>query len=165
MTITLIRALQSVAKADQDDGIGSGRYASTTDKTGKFWGSAGAGGAFYSKKSKKFLLAFRSAYVNEPHTWGVWGGAIDDDESPEEAIEREIEEETKYKGSYEIVPLYVYKNGDFRYHNFLILVEDEFNPKLCWETEKFGWFRIDSFPKPLHFGLEKLKPYLIKYGG
>ena len=60
---------------------------------------------------------------------------------------------------------YVYKNGDFRYHNFLILVEDEFNPKLCWETEKFGWFRIDSFPKPLHFGLEKLKPYLIKYRG
>jgi len=135
-------------------------YGKLITKSGKFWGSAGAGGVFYSTTSKKFLLAFRSAQVNEPHTWGVWGGAIDEDETPLQAIKREIEEETGYKGKYKLIPSYVYKKGDFQYHNFIITIDKEFKPRLDWETEKYGWFAIDEFPSPLHFGLKALLPRL-----
>jgi 8-oxo-dGTP pyrophosphatase MutT (NUDIX family) len=150
----------SKIKASDDDEIGTGDHALTTDKSGKFWGNAGAGGVFYCKSTKKFLLAFRSAHVNEPHTWGVWGGAIDDDESPLQAVKREVQEETGYKGNYQIIPSFVYKKGDFQYHNFVIVVEKEFDPKLDWETEKFGWFALDEFPTPLHFGLKSLVSHL-----
>lgn len=151
----------SVLAANDDDGdIGKGKYALTTDKSGKFWGNAGAGGIFYAKDTKRFLLAYRSAYVNEPHTWGVWGGALDKEETPLQAIQREVEEETRYSGKYKLVPLFVYKKGEFQYNNFVILVEKEFEPHLDWETEKYGWFTLDEFPTPLHFGLKALLPHL-----
>jgi len=147
---------------DDDDEIGKGKHALTTDKTGKFWGNAGAGGIFYAEDTKRFLLPFRSEYVNEPHTWGVWGGAIDKGENPEEAVKREIREEAKYTGKYKLIPLYVFQKGDFKYHNFLIILPSEFKPSLDWETEKSGWFALDKFPTPLHFGLKALMPSLVK---
>ena len=153
--------LKKYVIADEDE-IGKGKHALTTDKSGKFWGHAGAGGIFYAEKTKKFLLAFRSEYVNEPHTWGVWGGAIDRKESPEEAVKREIREETGYEGKYKLIPLYVYQKGDFKYHNFLIVIPAEFTPSLDWETEKFGWFALNEFPSSLHFGLKALMPSLVK---
>jgi len=155
-----IDARYKIQADDDDDEIGTGKHALTTDKSGKFWGNAGAGGVFYATETKKFLLPFRSAQVNEPHTWGVWGGAIDHEETPLEAIKREIEEETGYKGKYKLIPSYVYKKGDFQYHNYVVVVEKEFKPKLCWETEKSGWFGLDEFPTPLHFGLKALLPHL-----
>ncbi len=150
--------------AKYEDEIGIGKHALTTDKSGKFWGDAGAGGVFYSISSKRFLLSYRSAHVNEPHTWGVWGGALDNGETPLQAIEREIKEETGYKGKYKLIPSYVYTKGDFKYHNYIIEVASEFKPKLCWETENFGWFPIDDFPTPLHFGLKALLPMLKEHG-
>jgi len=155
----LISALKRIF-ANDDDAIGSGKWASTTDPTGKFWGTAGAGGIFFANSTGRYLLAFRSAQVNEPHTWGVWGGALDKGETPDSAIRREIREETKYTGEYELFPIWVYQKGEFKYHNYIIMVDDEFEPKLCWETEDFGWFNRDNFPKPLHFGLKAVLPFL-----
>jgi len=156
--VRLVAALQKVI-ADNDQ-IGSGKYALTTDKTGKFWGDKGAGCIFYAKDSKKLLLAFRSEHVNEPHTWGVWGGAIDRNESPIDAVKREVKEETGYRGKFELEPIFTYEKGDFRYYNFLAIVSSEFIPKLDWETEDFGWFALNEFPTPLHFGLKSLLPHL-----
>jgi len=135
-------------------------YSIYTDPSGQFWGNAGAGGIFYAKSTGKYCLAYRSKYVNEPHTWGVWGGAIDENESPEQAVKREIHEEAGYTGQFKMKPLHVYKSGDFTYHTFLIEVEDEFTPHLDWETEKYGWFALDEFPKNLHFGLKPIIPKL-----
>ena len=159
MNRVLLKALQKVIASDED-GIGSGKYALTTDKSGKFWGNAGAGGVFYAKDTDRFLLPFRSEHVNEPHTWGVWGGALDKNESPEEAIHKEILEETGYTGIYKILPLFVYTKGDFKYHNYLITIASEFKPILNWETERYGWFHLGEFPHPLHFGLKALLPHL-----
>jgi len=161
----LIKVLREItANTDENnEEIGTGKHALTTDKSGKFWGNAGAGGVFYSKETKKFLLAYRSKYVNEPHTWGVWGGAIDENETPVEAMKREVREETGYTGAYKLVPSFVYKKGNFKYYNYVIVVDKEFKPRLDWEAEKYGWFSIDDFPTPLHFGLKALYPYLSKF--
>jgi 8-oxo-dGTP pyrophosphatase MutT (NUDIX family) len=132
------------------------KYSVCTDPSHKYWGNEGAGAVFYAEDTGRYLLGFRSAEVNEPHTWGIWGGRLDKGETPEQAVQREILEETDYHGQYRLKPVFVFQDGDFKYHNFIAEVPVEFTPKLCWETEKFGWFRLDEFPTPLHFGLKAL---------
>lgn len=159
----LIKCLKRlVLSAAADDDIGFGKHALKTDKSGKFWGNEGAGGVFFAKDTGKYLLNFRSSHVNEPHTWGVWGGAIDGKETPDEAIRREIREETGYTGSFTAKKVFTYTNGDFKYHNYIIEVPKEFTPELDWESDDFGWFSLDKFPVPLHIGLKALVPYLQK---
>ena len=123
----------------------------------EYWGKQAAGAIIKAKDTGRYLLAYRSADVFEPHTWGIWGGKIDGEESPTEAIIREIEEELgDIKLSNPPKFLWLYKDGDFKYYNYLVVVDKEFTPNLNWETEKSGWFELDKFPKPLHFGLKAL---------
>lgn len=120
-----------------------------------FWGRSGAGAVIVCRETGRLLIPKRSAFVNEPGTWGTWGGAIDEGENPREAVKRELEEESGYYGEMKIVPLHVFEhNSGFKYYNFLILVEEEFEPQLNWETERYGWFNLNELPKPLHFGFK-----------
>jgi ADP-ribose pyrophosphatase YjhB (NUDIX family) len=108
-----------------------------------------------SRFSGRVLIPLRSQDVKEPGTWGTWGGAIDEDESPEQAVLREVSEEAGYYGPKKVIPLHVFKDpSGFRYYNFLVLVNKEFQPRINWETAKFGWFYLDELPSPLHFGLK-----------
>jgi 8-oxo-dGTP pyrophosphatase MutT (NUDIX family) len=127
-------------------------------KTG-FWGKQGAGCIFMAKTTGRLLLPLRSAMVLQPETWGVWGGAIDSGENPSQAVSREASEEVGFRGIIEkLIPLYVYKDqkSGFQYHNFLAVVDDEFDPKLNWETDKYKWVEYGRWPSPLHFGLKSL---------
>lgn len=124
-------------------------------KTG-FWGKAAAGCIFFAKDTGKFLLSHRSLVVEQPGTWGGWGGAIDLGENPEEAARREAYEESGHTDSLEIIPLFVFKKETFRYYNFLAVVNKEFKPKLNWESDGFIWTKINEWPSPLHFGLKAL---------
>ena len=118
-----------------------------------FWGKAGAGALIFCASTKRFLVALRSDAVREPNTWGIWGGAIDPNELPEHAVRRELEEETGYTGQVQLLPLVIYKEGTFKYHNYLATVPAEFTPRLNWETDDFKWVKLNEFPAPLHFGL------------
>jgi 8-oxo-dGTP pyrophosphatase MutT (NUDIX family) len=120
-----------------------------------FWGRAGAGAIIAARDTGRILLPHRSRGVEQPGTWGVWGGAIDPDEDPQGAARREVEEEAGAKPD-EMVPLHVFRKGDFQYHNFLAIVPHEFKPKLNWETQGYKWVEYGDWPQPMHFGLESL---------
>lgn len=125
------------------------------DKTG-FWGKEGAGCIFFSRHTKRFLIAHRSDFVQEPNTWGTFGGAIDPDENIEDALGREINEEVGYYGPYKLKHIYTFQSGDFRYHNFVAVVDDEFEPDLNWENQGYEWVEFGNWPEPLHFGFQDL---------
>ena len=124
----------------------------------RFWGDSGAGVLIYCKPTKRFLIPFRSRSVNEPHTYGIFGGAMDEGETPEESAERELVEESGYNGKFELFPAYIYvsPNKTFTYYNFLGLIEKEFNPEEDWETESSEWYTYQELLdlEPKHFGLK-----------
>lgn len=124
-------------------------------KTG-FFGEQAAGSILMAKSTGRIMLVFRSAKVLEPYTWGNLGGAHSSDERPIDAARREIHEETGYTGEIKMVPLFVFRNGSFRYSNFLGIIDDEFEPHLGWEADKHVWTRVGHWPSPLHFGMESL---------
>jgi 8-oxo-dGTP pyrophosphatase MutT (NUDIX family) len=131
-------------------------HAKALARTG-FWGARGSGCVFLAKDTKRFLLAHRSRSVEQPDTWGTWGGAIDSHENPETAALREAEEESGYSGQIKMLPLYVFnalRGGKvvFQYHNFLAIIPVEFTPRLNWETQGFQWCEFGHWPQPLHFG-------------
>jgi 8-oxo-dGTP pyrophosphatase MutT (NUDIX family) len=140
---------------DLFEGDDDAKHAAQIDKTG-FWGSVGAGCIILAKDTGKLLIAHRSDAVQEPNTWGSWGGAIDSKENPLEALVREINEETGYHGQIEVEPLYVFSKPGFKYYNYLAIVDNEFTPRLDWENQGFIWCGLDNLPKPLHFGLVAL---------
>lgn len=124
-----------------------------------FWGRQGSGAIIMAKTTGRLLIPFRSLSVEQPHTWGVWGGAVDSGENPKDAVKREMEEEVGYRHhDIILIPMYVFhdKKSGFKYHNFLAVVNDEFTPELNWETDNFKWVEFGDWPSPLHFGLKAL---------
>ena len=139
-----------------DFGIGSD-FANDSGKP--FFRDKGAGVLPICKKTGRILVAYRGEYVNEPHTWNLFGGKIESfDKNIQEVAKREFVEETKFNGKIQLIPVYIYKVKGFEYHNFIGLIEDEFEPKLDWETEKTKWLNFEEFMKlyPKHFGLKAL---------
>lgn len=123
------------------------------DATG-FWGKQAAGCIFLAADTGRLCLAHRSRNVEQPGTWGTWGGAIDEGEDPSRACMREVKEESGYSGPAKMVPLYVFSHDSgFRYYNFLAVVASEFTPVLDWETQGSKWFDFGKWPKPLHPGM------------
>jgi len=132
-------------------------HSEAMEETG-YWGNQGAGCIVVARSTGRVLIGYRSADVLEPFTWGTFGGAIDEDLTPEGMAWKELRQETGYKGAAEMVPLYEYKapSGTFRYQNFAAVVEDEYEPLLSWEHDEATWFDLEALPDDLHFGLESL---------
>jgi 8-oxo-dGTP pyrophosphatase MutT (NUDIX family) len=129
-------------------------------KESGYWGKGGAGILPLCSETKRFLIPFRSSKVKEPHTWGVWGGKIEDHEfnDIEKAALREFKEETRCTKPMVLKPLYVFKDGTFEYHNFLGILEEEFTPILNRETNKAEWMDFYDLIalERKHFGLAAL---------
>lgn len=121
-----------------------------------FFGAAGAGCVFLARSTGRLLICHRSESVEQPGTWGGWGGAINRGENPEEAVQREAYEETGHAGPFHLTPLFVFAKGDFRYYNYLVTVDEEFTPHEDWESQGYQWCEWGQWPAPLHFGLVSL---------
>lgn len=125
------------------------------DSTG-FWGKEAAGCIFLAASTGRIMLAHRSEDVLEPDTHGTWGGAIDEGETPEECVRREVEQEAGRIENCRMYPLAVFEKSNFKYHNFLAVVDDEFTPTLNWESQGFSWCETNDLPTPLHPGMNFL---------
>lgn len=123
-----------------------------------FWGTRGAGILPIATSTGRLLVPLRSAYVNEPRTWGVIGGRVEPGELPEQAAYREFVEETDYDGYINLYPALVNRLQGFTYHNFIGTIEGEFRPVPDWETDRFRWMSLSQLVdvEPKHFGLMDL---------
>lgn len=126
---------------------------------GSYHGKRGAGAIILAKDTGRILLPLRSDTVQQPNTWGTWGGAIEGGEDPASAMKREITEELGGNIKIdELIPLYVYNDpqAGFQFYNFLVIVPAEFIPKLNHETKRAEWVKYGVWPHPIHFGLKIL---------
>ena len=138
-------------------------YSFTNTHGEKFWGNVGAGVLPIAKNTGRILVNHRSSGVNEPNTWGVWGGALKNQESPRQGARTEFEEETEYIGHIDLIPSYIFKKERggivvFEYHNFIGLVDGEFEPSLDWESQGYRWLTYSELLElpNKHFGLQAL---------
>jgi 8-oxo-dGTP pyrophosphatase MutT (NUDIX family) len=130
-------------------------------------GNAASGVLLVSQKTGRIGLPMRSHRVSSPSTWGTVGGAVEEGQTPEESARREVAEETGYTGPMEMIPAHVFRDGDFKYHNFIGVVPDEFpyqpSPESAWETQRFQWHdpeelkqEMRKHPDAYHPGLREL---------
>jgi ADP-ribose pyrophosphatase YjhB (NUDIX family) len=162
-----------------------------------FWGAKGGGVLVISNTidpqfgSGPILIAHRSRQVNEPGTYGLWGGKLDIDhqnmdrntlkKTAWQAARREFAEESQYTGKLKYVKGSIWANKImdkrdpnrmvFEYFNYLVTVDRQFAPTLNWETDKFHWWTYDqimSLPKPqgtnTHELQESNEPGQIHFG-
>jgi 8-oxo-dGTP pyrophosphatase MutT (NUDIX family) len=151
MTVDL-RGVFKIREGRRDDK----KHAEALDKTG-FWGKRAAGCLFYAQDTGRLLVAHRSAAVQEPGTWGTWGGAIDEGEDAAEAVRREIAEEAGVGMHVDLTPIWTFRHpSGFSYENFLAVVPHEFEPHTDHETQGHEWVEFGEWPSPLHPGLRAL---------
>ena len=131
-----------------------------TDEPTEFWGTEAGGVLVYCSTTDRYLILLRSEDVLEPNTWGIISGKLDDNETDiKDAVLREAKEEIgDYFGSKlgDLIPTYIYEKPNFKFHNFVSIVEEEFAPLLNWENDDYKWVKLDEMPENLHFGLIKL---------
>jgi 8-oxo-dGTP pyrophosphatase MutT (NUDIX family) len=130
-----------------------------TDIPTRFFGSQAGGVLIYCKTTNRVLLLLRSPFVLEPFTWSTVSGKVEGDEQIEETVRRETYEETGYQLK-TLHPSYVFVRPNFKFFNFISIVEQEFEPQLDWENIDYLWTSLDNLPENLHFGLVEL----LKHG-
>jgi 8-oxo-dGTP pyrophosphatase MutT (NUDIX family) len=127
-----------------------------TDEPTHFWGKEAGGVLVYCSTTDRYLILLRSKYVLEPNTWGIISGKLDDNETNiEDAVLREAKEETGQKLGF-LIPSFIFEKPNFKFHNFVSIVEEEFTPELDWENSDFKWVKLNEMPENLHFGLKLL---------
>lgn len=128
-------------------------------ETRTYWGTEAAGILPICTKTKRLLIALRSEDVMEPNTYGIFGGKLDDDEKDVKKVAiRELFEETEFNAAITLIPAYIFEDSNFKYHNFLGLVIEEFEPILNWENSDAKWLTFDEVLKlpNKHYGLKAL---------
>jgi 8-oxo-dGTP pyrophosphatase MutT (NUDIX family) len=116
-----------------------------------------SGALFYAKSTKRFLFLLRTQ-GRTAESWGIVGGKKEEfDSNNFEALKREISEEIGTIPTIrKTIPLelFVSKDNRFFYHTYLMIIDDEFIPKLNSEHSGWAWASMDHYPKPLHQGLK-----------
>jgi 8-oxo-dGTP pyrophosphatase MutT (NUDIX family) len=116
-----------------------------------------SGGLFLAKDTGRFLLLMRSQ-GKTAGTWGLVGGKLEPaDQTPYDALTREISEEVgKTPAIKKVIPLELFTSNDqhFHYNTYVLLVEKEFVPTLNEEHTGYAWCSFEHWPKPLHQGVK-----------
>ena len=112
----------------------------------------GVGAIIVSEQTGSVMTVLRSSYESHPNTWTFAGGKVEQDESPVNALIRELDEELQLTKFKKIIPLHRYqsRSNDFIYDTYIVLVNKEFIPELNWENSGYAWTSINSLPGPLH---------------
>ena len=102
------------------------------------------------KETGNFLLGERAKNIPFPDCWALFGGSVEEGESVLEGVKRELMEETQIPSDNIIYELFEVQTtfGD-PYHFYLGYCDKEFECKLNEETQRYGWFNLNSLPKPL----------------
>lgn len=114
-----------------------------------------AGVIFLSIDTGRCLFQLRNSDKRYNHTWGFWGGIMENNETPYECIIRECNEELGIVPEMQkLNPIDVYQSKDknFYYYSFVYVVDKEFLPTLNCESAGYAWVNIGQWPKPLHTG-------------
>ena len=117
-------------------------------------------------RGSKVLLAQRMPTGSMASRWEFPGGKVEEGETPEEALEREMQEE--FGVAVQVKELlctteFFHKNTPFTLLAFHVEIEQD--PSLLNAHTQFGWFDLDTIEE-LHLAdsdrslFEKLKPYL-----
>lgn len=115
----------------------------------------GVGSLFVSTKTSRVLLNLRAAHKTHSMCWSLFGGMVEGDEQPKEALLRELSEEMGFIPDIErLYPFDVYQSRDkhFKYVSFVAVVEEEFIPELNYESAGYCWIDLGQWPKPMHQG-------------
>lgn len=114
----------------------------------------GCGALVFCVATKRYLFLLRNQKKHSG-SWGLVGGGVNPDESPMEALQREIVEEIGQINFNKIIPLekFTSENNNFEYHTYIITVDTEFVPDLNNEHRGYAWTAIEDHPKPLHPGV------------
>lgn len=114
-----------------------------------------SGVIFLAKDTNRCLLQLRNSDKKYRHTWGFFGGICEKNETPFEALQRELVEEIGFMPELsKLNPIDIYESRDknFYYYSFAAVVENEFFPKLNSESAGYAWVDIGVWPQPLHRG-------------
>lgn len=133
---------------------------------GTHWGRQASGLLFTD--GRRFLLVRRSAYVTEPGTWGVPGGAIPldcENQAYRDALESAMVETQEELGSvpeFRVIEIVKDEHEDgFVYTTFVAKVSpgtvQSYAPVLDWETDDWRWVTAAQAGRlPLHPGLRRI---------
>ena len=114
-----------------------------------------SGALFYALNTKRFLFLHRAG-GKTAGTWGLVGGGNEEGETPFEGLTREIQEEVGNLPKFvKTIPLETFVSNDekFNFHTYLVVIKEEFLPKLNDEHNGFAWTTFGNWPKSLHQGL------------
>ena len=151
--LSCIESIQQFERHNPDIRFDNGGEA---DEPTNFWGTEAGGVLVYCSTTERYLILLRSEWVLEPNTWGIISGKLDDDETNiEDAVLRESEEETGHKLG-DLIPSFIFEKPNFKFHNFVSIIEKEFVPELNWENTDYKWVKLNEMPDNLHFGLKLL---------
>lgn len=113
------------------------------------------GALILSVETESVLLGLRAPYKTHPMSWALFGGMIEEGETPKEGLYRELKEELGFIPDItKIYPfdVYVSKDKHFKYYSYLVIVEEEFTPNLNKENAGYSWTKLGNWPKPMHQG-------------
>ena len=114
-----------------------------------------SGALIYARSVRRFLLV-QKAQGKHAGTWGLVGGTNHKYENPWSGLQREVQEEIGQVPAFiKTMPLETFVSNDsvFNFHTYFCIIDDEFIPQLSDEHTAWGWFSLESLPKPLHNGL------------